>query len=139
MTESALKHQLDRALQPSRQVGVASESTHAALMSRIRSGELAVAPRRGIAALRRILLAVQVLVVALNVAAVVAFVQSVAASGTVDFVSLALQLAEFRGEAWRAALESLPIAALLMLLVALAGLAVTHLARRYVVRQNLIA
>lgn len=139
MTESALKHQLDQALRPQRRSAVSDGSVHAALMVRIRSGELLVATRRGIVALRRILLATQVLVGALNVAAVVALVWAVAESGTVDFVSLALQLTDFRGEAWQAALESLPVTALLTLLAALGGLAATYLARRYVSRQNLIA
>lgn len=141
MTATALQHQLDLALRSRRPTAAATDADDLRhnLLARIRSGDVAIAPRPQVTFLRAGLLVAQGILVLLTVTAGAALVGELTSAGTLDFLDLALGFSEFRSTAWHAVLESLPTASLALTALAVAGLAATFLVRRFLVRQHLLA
>lgn len=110
------------------------------ILAKIRAGELSIAPRQSLVLLRRMLLALQGVMVVLTVGAVVALVRAVQAQETLVFMREFLTaLDEYRSLAWNAFVESLPLATLSIAAIVAAGLVCSLLARRYLTRENLIS
>lgn len=118
MPEHLIKQTLNKNWQAKRQINV-----QPAILQKINSGQLQIAPRRSLVMIKRLLFATQFLILGLNLAALTVFVRELFLSDTFVFgQEFSLAAAEYRDVAWAALIESVPWFTFGLALAALIGL-----------------
>jgi ABC-type phosphate/phosphonate transport system permease subunit len=108
------------------------------LVAKINSGQLHIAPRQSLILVERLLRVAQVLLLVANAGVTLLLVGQIKSHNTLAFLREWLgSLGEFRGLAWSAFIESVPLTILGLLLAALVALAFSLLSGRYIHRQLL--
>jgi hypothetical protein len=128
-----ISKQLQRALSPN---GV--HDLRGALLTKISNGQLQIAPRQSLILVERLLRVAQALLLVANAGVALLLASQVQSQNTFVFLREWLgSLEEFRGLAWSAFVESVPLTILSLLLVALAAFTFSILSGRYIHRQLL--